>query len=55
MWLGELFSSGARHQREHREWSLLYRRGQYEAGADPLDLDSGVVRLERRRPAEESD
>ncbi|HEY8374343.1 MAG TPA: DUF6191 domain-containing protein [Pseudonocardiaceae bacterium] len=53
MTFGELFTPGLRHQREHRQWVEVHRREDPEAGAGPLDLDSGVVRLPVRRDPED--
>jgi hypothetical protein len=42
-----LFNPGAKHRLERAEWVAVAKEDERESGAPPLDLDSGVVRLER--------
>ncbi|GAA0504919.1 hypothetical protein GCM10011581_33360 [Saccharopolyspora subtropica] len=44
-----LFSAGARHQLDQLAWVQVHKEDDREAGG-PLDLDSDVVHLERKRP-----
>lgn len=48
MELEGLFSgAGVRHRLDQLEWVAVAKEDDREAGAGPLDLDSGVVRIER--------
>lgn len=48
-----LFNPGIKHRLERMEWVAVAKEDDREAGDRRLDLDSGVVRLER--PDEPSD
>ncbi len=45
-----LFNPGSRHQMDRSEWVAVAREDDREAGAGPLDLDSGIVHLDRADP-----
>jgi hypothetical protein len=48
MELDGLFNPGRKHQLERMEWVAVAKEDERESGAGPLDLDTGVVRLERQ-------
>jgi hypothetical protein len=48
-----LFNPGIKHRLERMEWAAVAKEDDRESGARPVDLESGVVRLER--PDESSD
>lgn len=48
-----LFNPGIKHRLERMEWVAVAKEDDRESGGRRLDLDSGVVRLER--PDESSD
>lgn len=49
-----LFNPGIKHRLERMEWAAVAKEDDRESGARPLDLDSGVIRLERPDEPQES-
>lgn len=43
--LDTLFGPSRKHVHERKEWVAVAKVDDHEAGAGPIDLDSGVVRL----------
>jgi hypothetical protein len=43
--LDALFGPSRKHIHERKEWVAVAKVDDHEAGAGPIDLDSGVVRL----------
>lgn len=41
----ELFGPSRKHIHERKEWVAVAKVDDHEAGAGPIDLDSGVVQL----------
>jgi hypothetical protein len=50
-----LFNPGIKHRLERMEWVAVAKEDDRESGARPLDLDSGVVRLERQDATPDSE
>lgn len=49
--MDELFGPSRKHIHERKEWVAVAKVDDHEAGAGPIDLDSGVVRLTLPDPA----
>ncbi|HKN98035.1 MAG TPA: hypothetical protein VJX10_13020 [Pseudonocardiaceae bacterium] len=50
--LDALFGPSRKHIHERKEWVAVAKVDDHEAGAGPIDLDSGVVQLRGARAAE---
>jgi hypothetical protein len=50
--LDALFGPSRKHIHERKEWVAVAKVDDHEAGAGPIDLDSGIVQL-RSSPATE--
>lgn len=48
--IDELFGPSRKHIHERKEWVAVAKVDDHEAGAGPIDLDSGVVRLTLPEP-----
>jgi hypothetical protein len=48
--LDALFGPSRKHIHERKEWVAVAKMDDHEAGAGPIDLDSGVVQLRSQAP-----